>query len=183
MPIDGALNLMIISPAAILDIQGAIIRNLDGREIERPEGIGLDLRLAFLFRLDAETGYLSVDHRKTPNSVEVACEDGAFILTPRVPYLAQTVEEFSLPEGLAAQFYPRSTLFRSGVIFQSSALPPGYEGRMTFSLVNMHQKPFEIQRLARFAHVVFMQVDGKTNPYKGQWKNSRVSANESEQQL
>ncbi|MDF5847352.1 hypothetical protein P4M26_20090 [Pseudomonas aeruginosa] len=81
------------------------------------------------------------------------------------------------------RFFPRSTLFRSGITFSSSVLPPGYVGPMTFALTNNHSEAFEIQIGARFAHVIFQAVSGDIGRYKGQWQGGRVSQPKDEGQI
>jgi len=155
--------------------EGKIIRNLSERELTRPEGVGFDLRLKSLMEISQGSGSLRVETRRTPTSLEVDAADGLYSLLPGKCYLATTIEEFDLPSTLAALFFPRSTLFRSGISFHSSVLPPGYVGPMTFSIINHHGVPFEIEQGSRFAHVVFQSVQGDVGAYKGQWQGGRVS--------
>jgi len=84
---------------------------------------------------------------------------------------------------LCCQFFPRSTLFRSGLIFQSSILSTGYTGPMIFSITNNNQVNFLIEPGARFATAIFMQVIGETNSYRGQWNHGRVSQPIEERQV
>lgn len=178
---------MICSPNYLMEEinQGRIIQNLCNREVTSPEGIGFDLRLHELRCLDDNSsGRLLTETRKTPSSsLEKPNSLGVFLLEPRKVYLATTVETFDLPSNLAANFYPRSTLFRSGIIFQSSVLPTGYKGKLTFSLINMHSQTFGIEVGARFAHTTIHEVKGNVREYKGQWNGGRVSQSESEKQV
>lgn len=177
---------MIVSPADLLpEIQaGRLLRDLGERDLTNPEGVGFDLRLQSLLEMSDGTGSLRVETRRTPSVNPLAAtQDGLFVMRPNANYLATTREVFDLPDGLAAQFFPRSTLFRSGILFQSSVLPPGYVGPMTFALYNSSSKPFEIEVDARFAHVVFIEVSGATNKYRGQWQGGRVSQPKDERQV
>lgn len=177
---------MLIAPNDLLpEIQaGEIVKDLGERELTNPEGVGFDLRLAALSAMSSGTGSLRVDTRRTPPTSPLApSPEGLFYLLPLTTYLATTRESFALRDGIAAQFFPRSTLFRSGVIFQSSILPPGYVGTMTFALYNSSNEPFEIEVDARFAHVVFHEVSGDVNKYRGQWQGGRVSQPDDERQI
>jgi dUTP pyrophosphatase len=176
---------MIYSPHSLLAIvrDGKIIKNLSERELKAPEGVGFDLRLASLSVVGNGSGSLKISTRRTPASEAIALTDNCWFLEPGRTYLASTIEEFYLPLDLAAVFFPRSTLFRSGVAFHSSVLPPGYVGPMTFALTNYHQEPFEIEREARFAHVVFYSVTGNVGLYKGQWQGGRISQPDDEEQV
>lgn len=177
---------MIFSPNALLDEirAGKIVRNLSSRELLTPEGVGFDLCVSDISEIGAGSGSLGIKNRRTPSSSKVdVSETDQIFLAPGKTYLVTTVEHFELPEGLAAVFYPRSTLFRSGVVFQSSILPHGYIGPMVFSLTNMHSEAFEIEIGSRFAHVVFVTVNGSSNGYRGQWSGGRTSVSEDEEQI
>jgi len=177
---------MICSPNYLMEEinQGRIIQNLCDREIASPEGIGFDLRLLELHCLEESGGRLLSETRQTPSSSQIKSNGiNIFVLEPKKVYLATTVETFDLPSNLAASFYPRSTLFRSGIMFQSSVLPTGYKGKLTFSLINMHTQSFEIELGARFAHATIREVKGNVGKYKGQWNGGRVSQSNSEKQI
>jgi dUTP pyrophosphatase len=177
---------MIYSPKSVLDAikDGKLIRNLSDRELHNPEGVGFDLQLNSLSSLADGRGSLRVQRRRTPASTPMDPDpEGCFLMESGRTYLATTLEEFDLPDGLAAVFFPRSTLFRSGVSFSSSVLPPGYVGPMTFALTNHHHEPFEIQKGARFAHVVLEGVSGQIGLYRGQWQGGRVSQPKDEDQV
>ena len=177
---------MIYSPNSLQEAvrHGKIIKNLADRELNTPEGVGFDLRLKSLACVAAGSGSLRESTRRTPESTLLAADvNQCFFLEPGKTYLASTIEEFNLPESMAALFFPRSTLFRSGVSFGSSVLPPGYVGPMTFSLSNYHTEPFEIQIGARFAHVILQSVTGEIGLYKGQWQGGRISQPDDEGQI
>jgi deoxycytidine triphosphate deaminase len=176
---------MIYSPKSILKKirNGEIIKHLSQREVNNPEGVGFDLQIASLSEISSDCGSLKISTRRTPShkSIEVN-SDNCWLLEPGKTYLASTKEEFDLPIDLAAIFFPRSTLFRSGVAFYSSVLPPGYVGPMTFALINQHSQPFEIELGARFAHVVIHSVTGDIELYRGQWQGGRISQPDNEGQ-
>ena len=177
---------MIYSPHSLLDLvrNGKIITNLSDRELNSPEGVGFDLRLSSLSSVGSGSGSLRTSTRRTPqNELLDADANSCFALDSGKTYLATTIEEFDLPPDMAAIFFPRSTLFRSGVAFHSSVLPPGYIGPMTFALTNHHHQSFEIERLARFAHVVFHSVIGDVGLYRGQWQGGRISQPNDEGQV
>lgn len=177
---------MIITPKTLLEMihDGKIIKNLSNRELNSPEGVGFDLCLDKIAILEAGSGSLKIDTRRTPKVKNINPDTtNCFQLKPNKSYLATTIEEFELPNELAAVFYPRSTLFRSGIIFGSSVLPPGYIGPMTFTLTNNYHEKFEIEKGARFAHVVFHSVSGDVGLYKGQWQGGRISQPDDEGQI
>ena len=179
---------MIVSAYRLLEEikLGRIIKNLDARELNSPEGVGFDLRIGTISSISG-MGALGIETRRTGSATPVATVNGNGNVYVRLEagktYLATTIEEFDLPEGLVGMFYPRSTLFRSGVVFQSSILPYGYCGPMTFALTATNPEGFELQLGARFAHVILMEVSGPAGAYKGQWQGGRIAQPEDEEQI
>jgi len=177
---------MIYSPYSLLPHikEGRIIRELSDREIFNPEGVGFDLRIKSVSEILHGSGSLRASTRRTPSHKLITVnDDNCWLILPSKTYLVSTFEEFELPSDLAATFFPRSTLFRSGIAFNSSILPPGYIGPMTFALTNHYTEPFEIEIGARFAHVVFHSVCGDVGFYKGQWQGGRVTQPSNEEQI
>lgn len=176
---------MIISPLKVLSLvrTGRIISGLSERELNRPEGIGFDLSLKEVYRLSSGGGYLGATTRNTvPVEAISPDNDDVYSIAPSQCYIFTTVEEFSLPPGLACLFHPRSTLFRSGVFLQNSSVPPGYNGPLNIAVHNASAHEFRIQLGARFLHAILFQVTGATNEYVGQWQGGRVATTESEEQ-
>lgn len=177
---------LIYTPESLLNLisEGKVVKYLSERELNSPEGVGFDLRVSKVSVLTGDGGSLKCETRRTPDVIDLSANNkGCYNLKPGEIYLVSTIEEFDLPDDLAALFYPRSTLFRSGVSFASSVLPPGYIGPMTFSLTNNYTKNFELEIGARFAHVVFHSVTGDVGRYKGQWQGGRVSQPKDEEQI
>ncbi|MCS4298404.1 MULTISPECIES: dCTP deaminase domain-containing protein [Acinetobacter] len=177
---------MILSSAEFLEffIEKEYITNVNQRDLIATEGVGLDLSLSELFQINEESGELLIDVRRTPSSKPVELnKENIYVLEPGCAYLARTIEEFNLPQNLACSFFPRSTLFRSGILFESAVLSTGYNGPMVFGLYNMNSKPFYIQKNARFAQVIFQEVMGNVNGYKGQWQLGRISQSIYEKQI
>jgi deoxycytidine triphosphate deaminase len=177
---------MIIAQSSLLSLiaDGHIIRGLSDRELKTPEGVGFDLRLSQLHSLGETGGSLRVDTRKTSSAIEKHSDlSRMYYIYPDEYCLATTIETFSLPSDIMCTFFPRSTLFRSGIVFQSSIIPPGYEGPATFSLYNAGVTPFEMEVGARFAHVVFSQIAGESQPYRGQWQGGRLVQPDHEKQI
>ncbi|MCE9873994.1 hypothetical protein LZ667_21780 [Hafnia alvei] len=165
-------------------ISEGYISNVNAREINNSEGVGLDLSISEVYEIEQTDSMLGVENRKTPPSKLIPFnEDGFVSLNANTQYLIKTVEVFNLPDGICCNFYPRSTLFRSGIIFQSSILSTGYNGSMVFSLSNFSKNTMWVEKGARFATAVFMAVDGDVNKYRGQWNGARVSQPISEKQV
>lgn len=177
---------MILSPSILLPMieDRKIISNLDKRELSNPEGAGFDLCVDSISRIFGE-GSLLIETRHTSDSEIITSKnnDGIIHLEGNSSYLVTTKEKFKLENDMLAIFHPRSTLFRSGVVFQSGVAPFGYEGPMTFMIHVANSSGFTIQIGARFAHVNIHSVLGGSFAYKGQWQSGRVTTTISEKQI
>lgn len=78
--------------------------------------------------------------------------------------------------------FPRSTLFRSGVSFESSKTDPGYSGKLTFALTNHGSDPFVFELGARVANIVFMATVGDIQREYGGQQEGRVTSDDAEYQ-
>lgn len=177
---------MILSIKSCIDhfLSAGILSNVNSRELSNSEGVGLDLSIGEVYSIDDSICMLGNSFRKTPEADIVSFnENGLLFLESKKQYLIKTKEIFNLPDEICCQFYPRSTLFRSGIIFQSSILSSGYHGEMIFGLYNSRDQDFLIEKGARFASAMFMQVHGDVNKYRGQWNGGRVSQPKSEKQI
>lgn len=171
-----------------------LVENLSERELRNPEGAGFDLRIGELYEVSGK-GFLGAEERKTPKIKLVAkyekkkrADRGRasvkrVSLKPRTYYLMKTVEKLNLPGNLLAFFTPRSTLYRSGVYIFGGQSAPGYKGELTMGIYNFAKTPFELEMGARVLHIMFFEVQGKVNLYRGQWQGGRVTINKKEKQI
>jgi len=165
-------------------LSAGILLNVNERELENSEGVGLDLSIGEIYEIDESICMLGNHFRKTPETRKIPLQSyELFALKPKKQYLIKTKEVFNLPDEICCQFFPRSTLFRSGIIFQSSILSSGYFGEMVFGVFNTREQDFIIEEGARFATAMFMSVHGGVNKYQGQWNGGRVSQPKSERQI
>lgn len=161
-----------------------LVENLSERELKNPEGTGFDIRMGEIYRLK-EDGFLGIYERKTPD-VEMLAKygkDKEYILKPNEFVLIKTLEKVNVPENLTIFAFPRSTLIRCGVQFLCTKTDPGYFGELVFGLKNLSDKNFKVELGSRIANIVFLEIEGKTVPYRGQWKNGRVTTKEKEKQV
>ena len=163
-----------------------LVENLSERELKNPEGAGFDLRIGQIYELEGE-GMLGVEERETPKARLLAeYEEGKrkeFILEPGKYYILRTIEKVNLPQGILALFTPRSTLFRSGVYIFGGQVPPGYQGQLTMGIYNFRKKKFHLDLGSRVIHIMFFEVKGKANLYRGQWQGGRVVTEKKEKQI
>lgn len=164
----------------------SLVEGLCEREINNPEGCGFDLRLGKVHRISGET-FLGIEERKTVEANLVMeykeGEKGIYEINPGEQVLVTIIEKLNMPENLTANFWLRSTLFRSGIILSGGNIAPGYSGEISFSLYNSGKCPVKIEMGARIIHVLFYEVAGTTNLYRGQWKGGRVVSQGVEKQV
>ncbi len=164
-----------------------LVENLCDREKNNPEGAGFDLRMGEVFELTGE-GFLGIEDRDTPDIKSVAKfdengEEQFFTFEPGKYYLIKTVEKMNLPTDLSGVIFSRGTLFRSGVTLYNGIVHGGYQGELTFGLCNQGASNIKIALGARVAHIVFHEVLGESNQYRGQWQGGRVTTDGEEKQV
>ena len=98
-------------------------------------------------------------------------------------FLVKTIEKVNMPSDLAGHVYPRSTLFRSGILLLATQISPGYKGSLIFGLANIGPSATSIELGSRIAQVQFTKVDGGGTKYRGQWRGGRVSTSNKEKQV
>ncbi len=163
-----------------------LLTNLSKRELENPEGSGFDLRIGELYELSGN-GFLGVEERNTPEAKLIARfeegKTGRVVLKPKTYYTFKTYEEVNMPENLLAIFAARSTLYRSGIHVFAGEVSPGYKGGLTMGIYNFRDEEFELEMGARIVHIMFFEVSGGSNLYRGQWQGGRVFTNQKEKQI
>lgn len=179
---------MILGPKLLLKLVKEIklVENLSERELTNPEGAGFDLRLGAVYKIKGK-GFLGIEDRQTPESVLVKKFDPkkkqSIVFKPGDFYLVQTIESFNMPSNLTANFKPRTTTFRSGLVLRTGNVAPGYSGPVAFGMTNEGPSIVEIELGARFVHVQFEEVKSGGSMYRGQWQGGRVSAVKREKQV
>lgn len=169
-----------------------LVENLCDRELKSPEGAGFDLRLAEVFGLDnkGDNYFLGIEERNTPDVISIAEnddskneEENSFIFEPGKYYLIKTMERVNLPTTLSGIIFPRTTLFRSGLVLFNGMVQPGYSGELSFGICNLGKSKMRIAFGARVVHITFHEVLGKGNQYRGQWQGGRVATDGKETQI
>lgn len=170
-----------------------LIENLSDRELQNPEGAGLDLRLGSVHKIIKGGAFIEVDgkqqlgKRKGVETKLVAeYQEGKIVnvvIKPGQYYLVQTVEKLNTPGDLMPVLYPRTSLFRAGLILLNSKTDPGYQGALTMGLTNLSPFPVKLQMGARICNIIFHKILGKTAKYRGQHQGGRVSPDKVERQV
>ena len=163
-----------------------LMEGLCQREMTTPEGAGFDIRIGELYKISGK-GFMGVTERETPAMELVAkFEEGKttrVTLDPKIYYVMKTVEKVNMPQDLLAVMTPRSTLFRSGVFIFGGQVAPGYCGELSMGIYNFRDEPFDLEMGARVLHIMFSEVAGESNLYKGQWQGGRVTTQQKETQI
>lgn len=179
---------MVLGAKKILELVKKIklVEGLSSREIVNPEGAGFDLRIGELYKIKGK-GFLGIDERETPKMDLIAqYQENKVIkvkLEPKVYYVLKTIEKVNMPDNLLALMAPRSTLFRSGVFIFGGQTPPGYKGFLVMGICNFNNDSFELEMGSRVVHIMFFQVKGESNLYRGQWQGGRVTTKKREKQV
>jgi len=160
----------------------------DGEGLVEPEGAAIDVRIGEIWEMQTSgKAFLHKIKRKTRQYKKVAefipGQDDRFILEPNKYYQFRTVEEVNVPEDLVMRFIARYNLLANGIMILAYKADPGYEGPFTVPVINLSGVPFEIELGSRWAQCEFHRIDGKSIPYRGQWKGGRVYTEKEEVQV
>lgn len=173
----------------------SLIKNLGKRDLENPEGVGIDLRLGSVHKIIKGGAFIEGDRqqaqgsRKGVETKEVAIfkegdiEQVWVTIKPKDYFLVQTVEEVNTPIDLMPIVHVRTSLFRAGLLLLNSKTDPGYCGVLTMGLTNLSPFPVKLQLGARICNIVFHKIEGKTVKYRGQHQGGRVSPKKVERQV
>ena len=172
-----------------------LIENLGKRELENPEGVGVDLRLGSVHRIVSGGAFIEGDRQqalgkrkgvKTELIAEFkprAKKQKEIVINPGDYLLVSCFEKLNAPKDLMPVVYPRTSLFRAGLLLLNSKTDPGYKGTLTMGLKNLSEFPVILQLGARFANIVFFKIEGETVSYRGQHQGGRISPADVEQQV
>ena len=167
-----------------------LIENLGKRELKNPEGVGVDLRLGAVYKIVEGGAFIEADlgKRKGVKIKEIARyknrgKQPEIIIKPGDYYLVSTVEVINTPKDLMPVVFPRTSLFRAGLLLLNSKTDPGYKGALTMGLKNLSEFEVKLQMGARICNVVFFKIEGKTVAYRGQHQGGRISPHEEERQV
>jgi dUTP pyrophosphatase len=99
--------------------------------------------------------------------------DGSLDL-PAGVYMITYNEVVHLPKALMAFGRPRSSLLRCGVNVGTAVWDAGYEGRSQSLLIVMNPHGFKVEKNARVAQLVFLEMTGESEGYKGIYQGENI---------
>ena len=89
-------------------------------------------------------------------------------------YIITYNEIVHLPNNIMALATPRSSLLRCGVTVNTAVWDAGYSGRSQSLMVVYNPCGFRLQRNARIVQLVFLQLTGETEGYKGTYQGENI---------
>ena len=141
---------------------------------------GLDLRVGKVFALGISTETIGIYNgkKKLPDHIEYTpytfCDDGKELkgwkLKPNRAYIFQVQDPIKIGEKNAQFYLPRSTLLRGGVNVYTALGDLGYNGHLSFLVINHGIQPFFIEQGERFAQLVDFEVRGGSEGYDGDYQ-------------
>ena len=151
--------------------------NLDEKQYQ-PAGIDLTLDKVALLKHTEGTMYGLLKNAKVlPQQEELKISKvqvggmlkDVFCLQPKTSYIATTIEKIKISK-CAGQFYlPRSSLLRAGIDVRTAFGDPGFDGHLSFLLINHTDELFVIEKGARFAQLVDISANNVDKEYDGDY--------------
>ena len=189
---------MKISALKILELNQKhnLLKDLAERELQNPEGSGIDLRVGVVNRIVGDS-FLAADgssrERYSPKlelvgdidkegNKLIVMKPGEFLLVTTMEVIHAPAEKIkydpSFPEGfLIPKVWPRSSLQRGGVSFHATKTDPGYNGKLTFGIKNLGNEDFKFELGARMFNIEYEPVIGDIKrAYSGQHQGGRVTS-------
>lgn len=151
---------------------------------------GMDLRLGNVFYLDAERDVeyglingekILPEHKPIkPILMQIAENDyvAGWKLIPGQAYIVQVKGQIKIGENNAQFYLPRSTLLRAGVNVYTALGDLGYNGHLSFLIINHGPRPFFIQEGERFAQLIDFEVRGGSESYDGDYQEKEIIAHD-----
>ena len=147
---------------------------------------GLDLRAGRVFEIDYSVpAGLFNGQKKVPRHIELVPQkvfeydaEECWVLEPHIPYIVEVDKQIQIGEKNAQFYLPRSTLLRSGVTVSTALGDLGYNGHLSFLVINHRHNVFILQKGERFAQLVDFEVKGGSELYNGDYQEKVVIADD-----
>ena len=145
--------------------------NLDNQV--QPNGIDLTLREVAMLQ---SSGKIAVENKQRliPDTTPLTFDRLDFIDLMPGTYTVTYNEIVNLPKNVMALATPRSSLLRCGVTINTAVWDAGYSGRSQSLLVVYNPLGFRLQRNARILQLVFFELTGETEGYRGVYQGENI---------
>ena len=141
---------------------------------------GIDLKLGQINVFDNKDDVYAIVNnvKQLPNQTELpesAVKIGStklevgYTLEPHKPYIAVVDKKIKIDKDCAQIYLPRSSLLRAGVDVRTALGDPGFDGHLSFLIINHNDVPFFIKRGERFAQLINIKVEGVESEYDGDY--------------
>ena len=139
----------------------------------QPNGIDLTLREVALLQSSGKIA--AMDSQRLVSDIAPLVFDGLnFIDLMPGAYIITYNEIIHLPKNVMALATPRSSLLRCGVTINTAVWDAGYSGRSQSLMVVYNPQGFRLQRNARIVQLVFLQLTGETEGYRGAYQGENI---------
>lgn len=151
--------------------------NLDENQYQ-PAGIDLTLDKVMSIKHNSGTIYgLLKDAKVLPEQVELSTSKimvggmlkDVFRLEPHTAYIGVTGEKIKINKCSGQIYFPRSSLLRAGIDVRTAFGDPGFNGHLSFLLINHTDEIFVIEKGARFAQLIDAYVSERKSEYNGDY--------------
>ncbi|GAI82175.1 unnamed protein product, partial [marine sediment metagenome] len=142
---------------------------------EQVQPNGIDLTLREVSMLQSSGKIAAMDSQRLVSDVAPLVFDGLnFIDLMPGAYIITYNEIIHLPKNVMALATPRSSLLRCGVTINTAVWDAGYSGRSQSLMVVYNPQGFRLQRNARIVQLVFLQLTGETEGYRGVYQGENI---------
>jgi len=142
---------------------------------EQAQPNGIDLTLREVSMLQSSGKIAAMDSQRLVSDVAPLVFDGLnFIDLMPGAYIITYNEIVHLPKNVMALATPRSSLLRCGVTINTAVWDAGYSGRSQSLMVVYNPQGFRLQRNARIVQLVFLQLTGETEGYRGAYQGENI---------
>jgi len=139
----------------------------------QPNGIDLTLREVALLQSSGRIA-LTNSQRLISDLAPLVFDGLGFIDLLPGAYVITYNEIVHLPNNVMALATPRSSLLRCGVTVNTAAWDAGYCGRSQSLMVVYNPQGFRLQRNARIAQLIFLQLTKETEGYQGAYQGENI---------
>lgn len=139
----------------------------------QPNGFDLTLREISQIQTGGQIG-LTNAQRTISECMPLAFDSSGNLDLAPGAYIVTFNEIVNLPKNIMALGAPRSSLLRCGVTVHMAVWDAGYSGRSQSLMVVYNSQLFRIQRNARIAQLVFLELVGETEGYHGAYQGENI---------
>ena len=139
----------------------------------QPNGVDLTLREVAMLQSPGKIAVANSQRVVSDLSPLVFDGLGFIDLMPGV-YSITYNEIVHMPNDIMALATPRSSLLRCGVTVNTAVWDAGYSGRSQSLMVVYNPQGFRLQRNARIAQLIFLQLTQETEGYQGAYQGENI---------